>query len=133
MPALQNLVLTDRTPVTPVDRTFVPRDISRDGVGVVVNAAATPIGGQTVSVSLKKATTKYKGEVRLVIPVVQTETVNGVDRLVVVRTAYLTLQTSFDEESTEQERTDAIGMLANGLGTSKALIHDTLVKLQGVY
>jgi hypothetical protein len=132
MPQLQNLVLTDRTPVTPVDRTFVPRDIA-NGVGVVVNAAATPIGGQTVSVSLKKATSRYKGEVRLVIPVVQTETINGVDRPVVVRTAYLTLQTSFDEESTEQERTDAIGMLANGLGTGKTLVHDALVKLQGVY
>jgi hypothetical protein len=132
MPQLQNLVLTDRTPVTPVDRTFVPRDIV-NGVGVVVNAAATPIGGQTVSVSLKKATSRYKGEVRLVIPVVQTETINGVDRPVVVRTAYLTLQTSFDEESTEQERTDAIGMLANGLGTGKTLVHDALVKLQGVY
>ncbi len=132
MPQLQNLVLTDRTPVTPVDRTFVPRDIVA-GVGVVVNNASTPIGGQTASISLKKTSTRYKGELRLVIPVVQDETINGVTRPVVVRTAYVTVQTSFDESSTEQERTDAIGMIASALGTGKVLVHDALVKLQGVY
>lgn len=132
MPQLQSLVLTDRTPVTPVNRTFVPRDIA-DGVGMVVNTASTPIGSDRVSISSKKASTRYKGELRLVCPIVQTETINGVSRPVVVRTAYVTVSTSFDETSTEQERTDAIGMVANALGTSKVLIHDALVLLQGVH
>lgn len=133
MPQLQSLVLTDRATPTPVNRTFVPRDIEAGGVGVVVNAASTPIGGERVSVSSKKANTRYKGELRLVLPVVQTETINGVSRPVVVRTAYVTVTTSFDEQSTEQERKDAIGLAASALDSSKVLVNDALVKLEGVY
>ncbi len=132
MPQLQNLVLTDRTPVTPVTHTFVPREI-KDNVGVVAENAATPLGSPRVSISNKKSGTRQKGELRLVLPVVQTETINGISRPVVVRTAYVTVQTSFDETSTVQERTDAMGMIADALGTGKALVHDTLVNNQGVY
>lgn len=132
MPQLQNLVLTDRTPVTPVDHTFTPRDIVA-GVGSVVETTGVPVGEARVTVSQKKTGTKHSGEVRLAIPVVQTEDVNGIERPVVVRVAYVTLKTSFDQDSTEQERTNAIGMMASALGTSKTLVHDSLVKLQGVY
>lgn len=133
MPQLQNLVLTDRTPVTPVDHTFTPRDIDAQGVGIVVEAAGTPIGESKVSVSMKKTNSRYKGDLRLSVPVVQTETINGVSSPVVVRTAFATLTFTFDEKSTEQERTNLIGMCASALGTSKTLVNDTLVKLQGVY
>jgi hypothetical protein len=132
MPQLQNLVLTDRTPVTPVNHTFIPRDIVA-GVGAVVENLGIPVGESRVSVSQKKSGTKHSGEFRLVVPVVQTETINGVFRPVVVRTAYVTVKTSFDQESTEQERTNAIGMTANALAITQTLVHDALVKLQGVY
>jgi hypothetical protein len=132
MPQLQNLVLTDRTPVTPVDHTFVPQDIAA-GVGTVVNSTGVPVGEERVSISSKKSGSKYVGELRLAIPVVQTEEINGVERPVVVRTAYAVLKTTFDEQSTEQERTDIIGMMSSALATSKTLVHDSLVKLQGVY
>lgn len=132
MPQLQNLVLTDRTPVTPVDHTFTPRDITA-GVGAVVENSGVPVGESRVTVSQKKTGTKHAGEIRLSIPVVQTEDINGIERPVVVRTAYVTVKTSFDQDSTEQERTDAIGMMASALGTGKTLVHDALVKLQGVY
>lgn len=132
MPQLQSVVLTDRTPVTPVNLTFVPRD-SEGGVGVVVNNAGTPIGEKRCSVSMKHTGSRYKGEVRLVLPVVATETINGISVPKVVRTAFVNLSVSFDESSTEQERTDAIGLLSSGLATSKVLINDALVKLEGVY
>lgn len=132
MPQLQNLVLTDRTPVTPVDHTFTPRDIT-GGVGAVVENAGVPVGESRVTVSQKQNGNKHVGEVRLSIPVVQTEDINGIERPVVVRVAYVTLKTTFDGESTEQERTNAIGMMASALGTGKTLVHDALVKLQGVH
>lgn len=132
MPQLQSVVLTDRTTPTPVNLTFVPRDIA-DGVGSVVNANGTPIGEKRMSVSMKKRNARYHGEVRLVLPVVATETINGVSKPVVVRTAYVTLTATFDEKSTEQERTDAIGLMASGLATGKVLVNDALVKLEGVY
>lgn len=132
MPQLQSVILTDRTTPTPVNRTYVPRDIE-NGVGTGINASVTPVGAERVSVSNKKTGTRFKGEVRLVLPVVQTETINGVSRPVVVRTAYITVQTSFDETSTEQERTDAVGLMASALGTGKVLVNDALIKCEGVY
>jgi hypothetical protein len=39
----------------------------------------------------------------------------------------------FDEKSTKQERDDTIGLMASALGTSKVLINDALVNLEGVY
>lgn len=133
MPSLQNLVLTDRTPVTPVDHTFVPRDIDAQGVGTVVSNAGTPIGEERATVSMKKRGTRYVGEVRLTLPVVATETINGVDSPLVVRTAFAVCTFTFDEKSTSQERKDAVGMLASALGTTKTLVNDTLINLEGVY
>jgi len=132
MPALQSLVLTDRTPVTPVNLTFVPHDI-KDGVGEVANNAGVPLGEKRCTVSMKRVGSRFKGEVRLILPVVVTETINGVSQPKVARTSYVNLSVSFDESSSLQERNDAIGLLASGLGTGKVLINDALVNLEGVY
>jgi hypothetical protein len=131
MPVLQSTVLADRES-TPVNHTFVPRDL-KDGKGTVVNSTGVPIGDERLSVSMKEATTRYQGEVKLVLPVTQVETVNGIDRPTVIRTNYVTLTCSFDKSSTMQERNNAIGMMAAALGTGKALINDALVKLESVY
>lgn len=132
MPQLQNVVLTDRTPTTPVNLTFVPRDITA-GVGEVVNNAGTPIGEKRLTVSMKQTGKRFKGEVRLTLPVVVSEVINGVTAPKIVRTGYVNLSTSFDETSTEQERNDAIGLMASALATGKVLINDALVKNEGVY
>lgn len=133
MPQLQSVILTDRTPVTPVNLTFVPRDIDSNGVGTVVNTPGTPIGEKRLTVSMKKRNSRYVGQARLTLPVVATETINGVSRPIVVRTAYVNVDVTFDEKSTEQERTDAIGLMSSALGTGKVLVNDALVKLEGVY
>lgn len=132
MPQLQNVILTDRTPTTPANLTFVPRDIAA-GVGEVVNNAGTPIGEKRLTVSMKKTGKRFKGDVRLTLPVVVTETINGVSSPKVVRTGFVTVTTSFDETSTEQERNDAVGLIASALATNKVLINDALVKNEGVY
>lgn len=132
MPSLQSLVVTDRTTPTPVNLTFVPRDIT-DGVGSVINSNGVPVGDKRISVSMKKTNTKYKGELRVTLPVVVNETINGVARPTVARTAYATLTVTFDERSSEQERNDMIGIVASALATGKTLVNDTLVKLENVY
>ncbi len=132
MPALQSLVLTDRTPVTPVNRTFVPRDIV-GGVGTVVFNAGVPIGEQRATVSMSKKSSRYVGEVRLTLPVVVNETINGVVVPKVARTAYAVCIFTFDETASLQERTDAVGMMSSALGTSKVLVSDALLNLEGVY
>lgn len=133
MPQLQNLVITDRTPVTPVNLTFVPRDVNRDGIGTVVNNAGTPIGEKLVTVSMKETNNKFRGELRLTLPVVATETINGISAPRVVRTAYVSATFSFEKTSTKQERDDAVGLLASALGTGKVLVNDAIVNLEAVY
>jgi len=133
MPQLQNLVLLDRA-ATPVSHTFTPRDIV-SGVGTVIESSGVPIGNSRVSVSLSQVASsgRYKATVKIARPVVATQVINGVSTPVIVRTAYADLTFTFESSSSEQERTDLVGMLADALGTSKTLINDVVVKLQGVY
>lgn len=133
MPQLQNTVLTDRATPTPVDHTFIPRDIRAD-VGTVIETSGVPVGNSRMSVSLRKLPSgKYKAELKLAVPVVVNETINGVTVPKVVRTAYADVTFTFDQLSSEAERNNLVGMLASALGTGKTLVNDTVVKLQGVY
>lgn len=132
MPQLQNVVLTDRKG-TPVAHTFTPRDI-RDGVGTVIESTGVPVGNSRLSVSLRQTPQgRYKAEVKLAIPVVSDEEINGITTPKVVRTAFADLTFTFDQTSTEAERNDAVGMLASSLESGKVLLNDLVVKLQGVY
>ena len=133
MPQLQNLVLTDRTPVTPVDHTFTPFEV-RDNVGSVVKTTGVPIGDPRATVSMKRnGANKYKGQFRLSMPVVQDEDLSAGLPAKVVRTAYADLTFTFDDTSTEQERKNIIGMVADALDPAQTLVNDAFVKLQGVY
>lgn len=133
MPQLQNLVLTDRATPTPVNHTYTPRDIV-NGVGTVEESSGTPLGSNRFTMALvTTASRRKKVTFRLTVPVVQTETINGVSRPTVVRSGYADLSFTFDESSTEQERKDTVGMLMSALDPSKTLVNDMVVKLQGVY
>lgn len=132
MPQLQNLVLADRA-ATPVNHTFTPRDIV-GGVGTVEESSGVPIGSNSYSVSLRKTPAgAYKATLKGRFPIVQTQTVNGVSTPTVVRTSYAEFEFSFDSTSTEQERKDVVGMMADSLSSGKVLTNDLLTKLQGVY
>lgn len=133
MPQLQDLVVTDRATPTPVNHTLVPRDVTTNGVGTVVENTSVPVGQLSLDVSMRKAGTQYRGRLTMRQPVVQDAVVGGVTKPTVVRTSFCALDVVFDETSTEQERTNLIGMLASALGTSKVLVNDAFVKLQGVY
>lgn len=131
MPALQSIVLTDRAG-TPVNYTFVPRDIQA-GIGTVVNNGGVPIGEKKLRVSLLEKNGKMRGEVRLDIPVVATETINGISVPKVVRSIKISLQMESEKTATETERNDAVGMFYSALASSKVLVNDALVKNEGVY
>lgn len=133
MAQLQNLVLTDRAS-TPVAHTFVPRDISKDGVGTVIESNGTPIGNSTYSVSVRQTPQgRYKTTLKLSRPVVQTQTINGVSTPVVVRTNRVSVEFDMDPASSTQERTDLEGMLSDSLEADKALVFGSVVNLEGVY
>lgn len=132
MPQLQTLVLKDRTTPTAVDHTFTPRDI-KSGVGAVVETSGVPVGDSRFTISLRQVNNRYRAQIQIAVPVVQNETINGIVTPKAVRTAYADLTFTFDATSTEQERNNIVGMLADSLGAGKILVNDTVVKLQGVY
>lgn len=132
MPALTTLVLKDRA-TTPVDHTFTPSDV-KDGVGTVVESTGMKLGDSKYSVSSRKtAGGRYAGKLKLEVPVVENQTVNGVTRPVVTRVAYATVDFSFAAESTTTERNNIVGMLADSLAKSKTLVDKTIVELEGVW
>jgi hypothetical protein len=98
-----------------------------------VSNSGVPVGEEKLTVSMRKSGSKFRGKLTLTMPVVQNQTVNGITIPTAVRTAYATLDVTFDEGSSTQERTNLIGMLADALGTSKTLVHNSLVGLEGVY
>lgn len=134
MASLQNVTLTDRTPVTPVVHTFVPRLFDPStSVGIVANTTGVPVGEELLTVSMKKSASKYRGKVTLSMPVVATEVINGVSSPKVIRTAYARVEVDFDLSSTTQERTNLMGMLADAFATSKTLVHKSMVDLESVW
>lgn len=132
MAQIANIVLTDRA-ATPVAHTFTPRDVT-GGVGVCVESTGVPIGDRRFSISLKEnGVGNFKGEIRLVVPVVATQTINGVQTPTVVRTNQASVTFTFAPDSNEQERKDIIGMLYSSLAPGATLVNDTLTKPSGVY
>jgi hypothetical protein len=132
MPTLTTTVLTDRE-ATPVDHSFVPRDIV-NGQGTLVETTGVPVGESKLQVALNRNTAgKFKPNLKLVVPVVQTQVISGISTPVVVRTSYVDLTVTFDPTSTEQERKNVMGMLYDAVGAGTAFVNDTFVKLEGVY
>jgi hypothetical protein len=132
MSARTNLVINDRAS-TPVAHTFSPDGDDANGVHVYSEKTGVPAGNPQFTAALKKTNGKYKPSLRFRIPTVQTQTINGVSSPVVVRTAFVELNCTFDELSTDQERKDAIGFMANTLAASQTQINDLLTGLSDIY
>lgn len=132
MPQLANIVLKDGA-ATPANHTFTPQNIV-DGVGVLVETTGVPLADKRLTISCKKtAAGNYKARLQLTNPVVEISVVNGVNVPVITRTAYADVTFNFASTSSEQERKDAISMVADALASSQTLVRDTVQKLQGIY
>lgn len=132
MAARANLVVNDRAG-TPVAHTFSPDGDDANGVHVFSEKTGVPAGNARFTAQLRYSKGKYRPTTRLTVPIVQTQTINGVSAPVVVRTAYIELSATFDALSTTQERADAIGMFANSLSASQTMINDMIVNLSDIY
>lgn len=131
MGQLANVVLTDRA-TTPVNHTYVPLDIT-NGVGTCVESTGVPVGDNRITIAMKKSTDRYKPEVRLTLPVVQNQVVNGITTPTVVRTAYANLSFSFDSTSTLQERKDCVELARTALAAGTTVPNAVLTNLEGIY
>jgi len=132
MSARTNLVLTDRA-ATPVAHTYTPDGTDANGVAVFSENTAVPAGNPRYSASQRKSNGKYRTTLRLAVPVVATQTINGVSTPTVLRTSYVDCEFVFDALSTDQERKDVVGMFYSSLPASQTMLNDLLVNLSAIY
>jgi hypothetical protein len=131
MPALTTLTVNDRA-TTPVAHVFTPRSLA-DGVTTLAETTGVPTGEKTFTISKRKSGTNFKCKLNFKYPVMVSETINGVVRQSVERTSYGTVELTFAETSSTQERKDTIGMIADSLAASKVIVNDTFVNLEDIW
>lgn len=133
MAARSNLVINDRA-ATPVAHTFTPDGNDVNGVAIWSEKGSVPAGNPRYTARIyQDKGGKFRASAKLTIPIVQTQTINGVSTPTVVRTSYLEFNATFDSLSSTQERADAVGLMANSLATAQAQINDMLVNLTPVW
>lgn len=132
MSARSNLVINDRA-ATPVAHTYSPDGDDANGVHVFTEKTSVPAGNPRFTASHSFSNGKYRPKLKLSVPVVQTQTVNGIASPVILRTAYATVEFTFDALSSEQERKDCVGLMANALSASQTQIDNLLVKLEDIW
>lgn len=130
MAAAAPLVVNDRA-TTPVAHTFTMR--AKEPVPLFVETGSVPFGERKFTISTRKTAGKYRTVLKLENPTLVTEVVNGVNVPKVPRTAYAELRLTFDEFSSEQERADTVGMIANAMAASQTMMNATLVKLESIW
>lgn len=133
MAARGNLVVNDRTTPTPVAHTFTPDGDDTNGVHVYSEKTGVAAGNPRFTVGLRQSNGKFRPSARLAVPIVQTQTINGVSSPTVVRVAHVNFDCVFDGLSSPQERADAIGQMVNALATSQTQINDLFVNLSDIY
>lgn len=132
MAQLAQVVLTDRQS-TPASHTFTPRDI-RDGVGTLIESSGVPVGNSRLSISTRLLPSgRYRSELKLAVPILVNETINGVTVPKVARTSYIDAVFTFEATSSTQERANAVGMFASALASSQTMLNASLVGLESVY
>lgn len=135
MPSLQTVQVTDRTPSTPVTYTLIP---TQQAVGGVARVAAADASGNVMSeksltISTKRTGTRLRTTMKFAVPIMVSETINGVSVTRVDRVSYVDVTFSLPISGSEQERNDVVGMFQSLFAVSKPLVHDTVVKAQGVW
>lgn len=133
MASITNVILKDRAP-TPVNHTFTPRGVE-GGTGLLTETSGVPFGAPSLSVSMRqsKQTGGFVGRLKLSIPVVENQVVNGVSSTVVSRVARADLQVTFDKYSTDQERKNLLGELSSALDPTQTFLMASLVNLEAVW
>lgn len=128
MPAIQPVVVTDRK-ATPVNYTLNP--VSKEGDVVVVAAAdasGSPITEIRLSASTRRTPTRVRSTLKFRVPIVSTQTVNGVTTPIVLREGFADVTFNFAKDHTKAERNDVVGIVHSALMSNKILINNAVVE-----
>jgi len=102
--------------------------------GRVVKAGVATIGDYIFTVEPRETPGgRRKIACRLVLPVVQQKTENGVSSYVVVRVARAMVEFDLSNDSTDQEIKDLVGMLQSSLDPSKTLVNNVVIGRENVF
>lgn len=132
MPALTPITLAGTGPNT---YTYNPSHEEKDGVHVFKNkdANGVPVGDSSLTLSLRQTPSGYKARMKLSVPVVVTETINGVDNPVVARTNWASVEFFFSDKSTAAERVELVKQIADAFDADQAFINGVVEQLEGIY
>lgn len=132
MPQAAAFTVQDREG-TPANHTFTPAGQGKDGAWIFAETAATKVGERRIHIGIRKSAENYKVRLLLVDPVVGTEVINGVSNPKVLRTSYADVTFTYSDKSDLQSRKNLIGMFANSLASSQAVIDGVITKLEALY
>lgn len=136
MPSIIPVTVKDRV-ATPVVHTFAPTDVTQ-GEGTLVErlASGSYIGEPKLIASNRTTPNKRtKAVMKLSVPKVVVETVNGVEVPRVVGTSHITVTHDWDQMHTATERNNIQGMVADALGpvSAQPFLNPVLLGKEAVY
>lgn len=136
MPQVVPVSVVDRA-ATPKTHTFVPVDVD-GGVAQLVERLATGsyIGEpKLVAGNRVTPTRRSKSDIKMVIPKVVDETINGVIVSKVIDTSYLTITCDWGQHFTETERQALLGLVTSASGTAaqQPFLNKVLVVSDRIY
>lgn len=135
MAAFQNVVLTDRAS-TPVNHTFVPAGFTQPGVATFIEPASggVPEGASRLTASVRRTPSgNYKVTLKLDVPVLVTEVVNGVSINKIEDVDRAEIVFSSSGKSTAARRNNIAGMSESALKSAQVLLNDLIVNLNTAY
>lgn len=131
MPALGSVVVNDRE-TSPVTHTFTAYSRKSPNAVVLREAGTVPVADSFIHLSLERiADGSIKGTYKLTVPIVQTETLNGLTSVKQIRQSMAAVELRFSGQSTVQERKNVLGMLAESFAASETVINDAFMNAEG--
>lgn len=132
MALIGSISVNDRKP-TPLAHIFTRQEVT-PGQATFVEPAAVPAGNRKITIRWRVGENKrrYK-RVMLTAPVLVVETINGVTVPRVIRTDLIDMTIRTDENSTQQERDDLVGMFASVLNAAKVDVMATLTGEEAIW
>lgn len=126
MGQLASITLNDGTS----DLVFKPAGIDSNNVATLVNSDGVIVKDKSLTVSARLSAQRRKTTTKVVLPVVQDETINGIVSPKGVRTSYVRIDTDFSVYATTAERLQAINLataaVKNALIKAVIVDNDTL-------
>lgn len=134
---LQQVTLKDRTSGTPVSTVFKPTELV-DGVGrlVATRADGSAIGQRVLSLQGRRKNgtgNRRASEMKIAIPKVVVETINGVSVPRVVDTAYYVVSSDIGPQFTAEELNNHMGELESALKSDQPFVKAILFGRENVH